>query len=313
MPPVVLLGPQRFARTLGEAVREAGLSGPLALVTAGWQEREGEDGELREHLERAGTRTENLRLWERCEALLATDPELAAAHRERQERLRALQEVYALRLAHAKAAARELFAREGPPALLEPERRHAIEAVRALDEHHLRRVRELRREMEESHRPRRRPAVAREIAAVRREVERAAGVAIAGGHVAVLLNRLRLLGLDRMLRDRPLFAWSAGAMAVAERVVLFHDFPPQGAGDAELLDAGLGLCRGVVPLPHARRRLRLADPVRVALLARRLAPAAVLALDDGARVTTGEEGWRARGGVAQLTAEGAVVPLEEPA
>ena len=37
-------------------------------------------------------------------------------------------------------------------------------------------------------------------------------------------------------------------------------------------DAGLGLCRGLLALPDARRRLRLEDPARVALLARRFAP-----------------------------------------
>ncbi len=45
-------------------------------------------------------------------------------------------------------------------------------------------------------------------------------------------------------------------MVVCETVVLFHDSPPQGAGNAEVLDAGLGLARGVIALPHARRRLR---------------------------------------------------------
>ena len=36
-------------------------------------------------------------------------------------------------------------------------------------------------------------------------------------------------------------AWSAGAMVLTERVVLFHDDPPHGAGIAEVLDVGLGL------------------------------------------------------------------------
>ena len=66
-----------------------------------------------------------------------------------------------------------------------------------------------------------------------------------------------------------------------ERVVLFHDHPPQGAGNAELFEAGLGLVPGTVFLPHAATRLALDDPQRVALLARRLAPAAACTLDDG--------------------------------
>jgi hypothetical protein len=46
--------------------------------------------------------------------------------------------------------------------------------------------------------------------------------------VAVLVNRLRLFGLGDLVADKTVFAWSAGAMAVSERVVLFHDDPPQG-------------------------------------------------------------------------------------
>jgi hypothetical protein len=71
-------------------------------------------------------------------------------------------------------------------------------------------------------------------------------------------------------------------MVVAERVVLFHDSPPQGAGNAEVLDAGLGRCKGLVPLPHASRRLRLNDPVRVSIMARRFRPDHCITLDPGA-------------------------------
>jgi cyanophycinase-like exopeptidase len=112
-------------------------------------------------------------------------------------------------------------------------------------------------------------------------VEQCHTIFIAGGHVAVLLNRLRLFGIERLLRTRPVVAWSAGAMAISERVLLFHDHPPQGAGNAEIFEAGLGLVRGAVFLPHASSRLALDDSTRVALLARRLSPSACLTLDDG--------------------------------
>ncbi|HWE24492.1 MAG TPA: hypothetical protein VG496_11210, partial [Myxococcales bacterium] len=79
---VVLLGAQRFEPTLGAAVAELGVTGRIATITAGWQERELEDEELSEHL---GRRTVNLRLHGRGEELFAADPELQAAHRERQE------------------------------------------------------------------------------------------------------------------------------------------------------------------------------------------------------------------------------------
>lgn len=83
----------------------------------------------------------------------------------------------------------------------------------------------------------------------------------------------------------PIIAWSAGAMALSDRIILFHDRPAQGRGDAELLHRGLGLLPGVAPLPHARSRLLLDDPARVALFARRFAPAACVALDERCGVT----------------------------
>jgi hypothetical protein len=93
-----------------------------------------------------------------------------------------------------------------------------------------------------------------------------------------------LFGVADVLGERPVVAWSAGAMTVCERIVLYHDLAAHSPGHAEVFDTGLGLCRDVVPLPHARRRLRLDDRDRMALLARRFAPARCVVLDDGAQV-----------------------------
>jgi hypothetical protein len=53
------------------------------------------------------------------------------------------------------------------------------------------------------------------------------------------------------------------------------------------------LCRQVIPLPHARKRLRLDDPVRVALFARRFGPATCVVLDEGARLDWDGRTWTA--------------------
>ena len=93
----------------------------------------------------------------------------------------------------------------------------------------------------------------------------------------------------------PVIAWSAGAMALTSRVVLFHDFAPHGSHEAEVYDRGLGRVPGVVALPHARRRLRLDDRARSAVLARRFAEHRLLLLDDGtSAVFDGEAARRAR-------------------
>ena len=306
MPTVILLGPQRFTRTLSEAAARAGIAGRFASVTAGWQEREAEDLDLHEHL---GERTVNLMLYARAEDALERDPQLASAWRDRQDRLRGLQALYRVRLGHAQAALRELASAEAAPELLRAEREEALAAIRALDAGHLARIDGVESEFEARVSPRSRPAVPRHLAALERLVERAEAILVAGGHVAVLLNRLRLFDSGRLLARRTLLAWSAGAMAVAERVVLFHHSPPQGYGNSEILDRGLGLVRGVVAFPHAHRRLRLDDPRRMELLARRFAPADCLTLDDGAWMIDREGEREYVRGVARLGADGLVVPL----
>jgi len=308
-PAVILLGPQRHQPTVGAVIAELGLRGPLGLVTAGWQEREPEDEELRRAL---GCEAVNLELYARCERLLATEPDLAAAVSVRQQALRELQELYRLRLNGSMRAARALLARSGQAELLEPEQESAIEAVRQLDRHHLGRVAELHRRAEraiEGSRPPLTLVRARsEVAQLVHDVE---AVLIAGGHVAVLRNRLELLRLGPELRHKPVIAWSAGAMVVCERIVLFHDSPPQGPGHAELFDRGLGLAREVLPLPHASARLSLDDPLRVGLFARRFEDLTPVLLDPGCRLDWQPPDWRPAAGTRVLRHDGSVTGWSE--
>ena len=48
-------------------------------------------------------------------------------------------------------------------------------------------------------------------------------------------------------------------MALTTRVLLFHDRPPQGAGNAEIFEHGLDLVPDAVFLPHAATRLAIDD------------------------------------------------------
>ncbi len=310
MPSLTLLGPQRFTPTLGDAVARAGVAGQLASVTAGWQEREAEDLELHEHL---GERTQNLMLYARSEDVFERDPELETAYRERQERLREMQAIYRGRLAHALAALREIENRPPDPELLDPEVDSALVALRALDEHHVRRIAAVHDEFDERYAPAKRATVARHARQIDRVLDRTEGVAIAGGHVAILLNRMRLFDFGRKLADRAIFAWSAGAMAISERVVVFHHFPPQGQGITEVLEAGLGLARGIVPLPHAHRRLALDAPRRLSRLSRRFLPAVCIAMDDGGCLEreAGELEWRSMGGMNRILPDGSLDPMGE--
>jgi peptidase E len=144
------------------------------------------------------------------------------------------------------------------------------------------------REFDARWRPADRPALARQSQQIQRMIERTASVLIAGGHVAVLLNRLALFGMGRLLKDKHLVGWSAGAMALTETVVLFHDHPPQGRGSAEVFERGLAAVPGLVALPHAASRLALDREERLCLFARRFAPSVCVTLDQGAWL-----GWRA--------------------
>lgn len=314
MSTAVLLGPQRQRPTVAAVVDLLEISGPLAVVTAGWEEREDQDAELHDHL---GGRTVNLHLYRRSEEAFAADRELAEAWHRRQERLRELQDLYRVRLAHGLAAARELADREltsGPgSAALAEQLEAAIAAVRDLDERHLEAVAAVHRDFEAETTPRERPTVARHRSELTEILARSGALGIAGGHVVVLLNRLRLFGLlgpsgliAELPGDLPILAWSAGAMALAERIVLFHDSPPQGAGDAEVLEVGLGAYPRILPFPHARRRLRLDDPARIALLARRMTPRRCVLFDDGDQLFWNGSFWSSPDGVRWLEEDGGV-------
>jgi hypothetical protein len=146
-----------------------------------------------------------------------------------------------------------------------------------------------------------------EIAEILRDCD---ALAIAGGHIAVLLNRLQLFDLGALIGKKPVFAWSAGAMAVVERIVVYHDTPPQGPGNAEVLEHGLGLVRGVIALPHAHRRLLLDDAGRVSRFARRFRPSWSIAMDDGAQIRFRGERWEASEGNRRLLPEGELEELQ---
>lgn len=276
-----LLGPQYRTPNLRECLEGMAVAGPLVAVTAGWQDREGEIEELRAHVGRPVT---DLGLYVRAEHVYADDPPLAAAARERQERLQELQDHYRLRLHALMAAVEELAPTPDESPARRAARRGALGDVRRLDRQHLAATAREHSAFARRWQHAPRPSLAPHRAALGAAIDAAAAVLVAGGHVAVLLNRLRLFGLGPLIERKPLVAWSAGAMALSERVVLFHDRPPQGASHAEVLEPGLGLVAGVVALPHAGARLLLNEPARVQAFARRFAPARCLTLEHGSLV-----------------------------
>jgi hypothetical protein len=281
-----LLGPQRRP-TLDRVLSSLGVGGPVAVVNAGWQERESDDAEI---LGLAGGQAVNLRLFARWMTVLQADPEYAEAEREHRLVLDELQQLYRIRLDHALQALYAVTARGGGHAAVEATALgDALAAVRLLDATHVARVQELHDAFYGTWRLEERGAIAGHREEVRRLMSSAECLVVAGGHVGELVRVVHLFHLAPHLPPR-VVAWSAGAMALTPRVVLFHDRVAHGASLTEVFDAGIGVIPGLVLLPHARRRLRTDDLLRMSVLARRFAPASCVVLDDGVRVDLGPGG-----------------------
>jgi hypothetical protein len=169
--------------------------------------------------------------------------------------------------------------------------RDAEEVLRSLDRRHLERVREVHAEFYAATRPHEHPLIAAHRTEVAHILAETQAVVITGGHVSELLDALHLFnvvpaGLARL----PIIAWSAGAMVLTERVVLFNDNAIRGPRAPEVYDDGLGLLRGTVVLPSAHKRLQMANTDRMSLLAKRFAPALCVPLDPGARLNVPPDG-----------------------
>jgi hypothetical protein len=274
-----LLGPQRRP-TVGTVAASLPAGQPVATVTAGWQERESDDAELSTLL---GSRDVNLGLYRRWCDVQDNDPDFAAAERKLAELLDELQALYLLRLDHELRAVYAIQRRGGTSRLGADVLAESVGAVRDLDAAHLHRVDEMRGEFYQSLRPHDRPVIAAHRAEVAALLGDCSALVVTGGHVGVLADVLHLFNIAAVLRA-PVIAWSAGAMALAERIVLFHDRSAHGPGHPEVYASGLSVLRGIVPLPHARARLLLDDRPRMAVFASRMAPARCVLLDRGARM-----------------------------
>jgi hypothetical protein len=276
-------------------------TGSVATVNAGWRERGPEDAELGEVL---GGRMVNVQLYRRWTRLLADDPELAEAERKLNDNLEEQQAVYAMRLFHAVAALDEVNRRDKMPEVRAAAVADGIRGLRSLDQWHLAEVARSRQEFYRRTRIGERDNVVAQRREVAEMVGESAGLVITGGHVGVLLHLLHVFELAAVIRP-PVITWSAGAMALSDRVVLFGAQGPAGRRLPEVWAEGLGVFSGVLPFPHARRRLPMQDPHQLGLLARRFKSSTCLLLDEGTRVDL-DGGWPPPVGARWITKEGAI-------
>jgi len=204
----LLLGPQRPVVNLDSAVARSGIGdGPIGVISAAWQEAEGDIDDVQRLVQNP---LSDLRIYERTEGLFAADERLHEAYRLRQDRLKEQQRLYRMRLEHLMVAARQTLHTEGDPTIVAAERRHAISQLRALDRHHLGQVEKLHSRFDSVFNADSHTLLAEHAAAIEDDLSRFKTVLITGGNVIVLVNRLRLYGLDRHLRRKNIIACPPG-------------------------------------------------------------------------------------------------------
>jgi len=275
----LLLGPQRPTVNLDRAMNRSGIdAGRIAVISAAWQEAEGDIDDVRQLVKSPLT---DLGIYHKANELFSADTALHDAYRLRQDRLKEQQRLYRMRLRQLMIAARATLRADGETTVVAAERRHAISQLRALDQHHLRQVGKIHSRFDNACNFESNALLADYAGALKEQLAHFETVLITGGNVVVLMNRLRLFGLHQLLREKNIIAWSAGAMVLCDRIVLFHDKLPQGRRDAELLSPGLGLLPRLVLLPNPSDRLRTRDLLRVSLFDRRFSPAICTTLDSG--------------------------------
>ena len=307
VPRAVVLGPQPGRIGLGPGLEALDPPpGPVAAITVGWRETEPVLKEVEHELEGLGREAAPLHIGERVGRIFERDPGLAESHRALQEGLLAEERLYGARLRRALETAHEVTRLAFAERYRAPYAEAAWREILAADRFHVEQHAALWQEFREAVGLGERPAVREEKDEVERLLAEAAAVVLTGGHVAVIRNRLLLLGLGEALARLPILAWSAGAMVLTRHIVLFHDRLPGGSAPPEILGRGLAVVPGVALFPDAGTRLDLEDRQGLGKLAGRLAPERAVLLEPGDLIRWDGRRWSSPAGIRILSLEGEV-------
>lgn len=284
-------------------------------ISAGWRMEEDEQPRV---LEQLGVEVTHLPLYRWYEQIKRAELAVHRVHAARQVRIRALKRHYQIQMNAAMDALRRIMDTRVDDADLQRESEQlALAHLKSIDELFVQRIETW--DEQNVAQPWTQKIAATGHAQARRALRGAKAVLIAGGHVGVLHTRMHFFGLPPLLREAldsgvSIIAWSAGAMALSERVVLYDDESPQGDKEAELFGAGFGLMPQAVFLPYATSRLDLGAPGRVSRFARRFAPSLCIGLESGAALEWKDGCWSSFGDIASapvLQRDGYLGTLQE--
>ncbi len=293
----------------------------VLLITAGWQGEEFAEAHLKRTLYEMGVaprvaghrdpNVQNLSLYYEFKRFCKKEPELAENYREKQKALRRVMALYrrsnrmGLQLLKVQLATvqkwypewsfaslldhAEQNAGRGHDALglAAEELRLQLKRIREQDEWLLERLERLEAAFQDGHALRQNKSWLAKRRLLSGRIRGSATVVLYGGHLAVLLNRLRFFDLGGALQENlaaggTIVARAAGAMALGERVVVYHDEYQDRHHTFEVLGRGVGLLPGLLLLPQHAERIRKGSQDHLTFLARRFPLRACIGLDEGA-------------------------------
>ncbi len=321
----------------------------VVLVTAGWQAEEFGESHLKETLYRIGVparvpgnrhhNVQNLSLYWEFEKFCEKEPELAQLYSDKQAEVKKTMELYrrsnrmALRQLKAQLATVQswypqwsfarLLGRAGThrgriddaQGLAAEELSLELDRIREQDEWLLDRLERLRCAFLSTSKLRENKTWLAKRRLLVRRIRSAATLVFYGGHLAVLLNRLHFFDLgsvfcESLAAGATIVARSAGAMALGERVVVYHDEYQDRHHTFEVFGRGVGLLPGLLVLPQHAERIRKGSRDHLTFLARRFPLRACIGLDEGAvLVVDGADRYRCislgpAGSAVRFTSEG---------
>ncbi|MEC7987889.1 MAG: Type 1 glutamine amidotransferase-like domain-containing protein [Myxococcota bacterium] len=283
-PKIHILGPQRDHPNLAQVVEKYLPDAKLAVISAGWRHEESELKPMARDLRRP---LSLLPLYQWFDELGQQEPELSKEHSDRQKRIKAYKKIYRKKLhLHLEYLAFIEIKWKKQPSLYGEDHQEALDEIHKIDQEALQRLERIRSHFPNLQKPWKHPSAKPLHEEIRSTLEKCDGLIIAGGHVAILRNRMFFFGLPDLLREfldkgKQIVCWSAGAMAMCEQIVLYYDDPPEGVGVAEILDTGMGILPNTTFFPHAAQRLRLNDSNRVRALVQRFHTQRCITLEVG--------------------------------